>query len=266
MSFSLKGKVALVTGATGLLGKQHCEALVEAGALVIAADREGTGAESYGSSLGESCAGVSFDVTNREEVFRAQEKLHARFGALDVLVNNAAINEHYDSSASALEQSKFENFSVDIFERMLRVNVTGVFLCCQAFGAKMAEAGRGSIVNIASTYGIVAPDQSLYIDPEGRQRFFKSPAYPTSKSAVLGLTRFLSTYWGSRGVRVNALSPGGVENGQDNFFQDAYSARTPLARMARASDYRGGLVYLASDASAYMTGGNLVIDGGWTVW
>lgn len=267
MSFSLAGKFALVTGATGLIGKEHCRALREAGATVIAADRAGMGVEEFGAALGGNSFGISFDISNKAEVKAARDAIQAKIGQpLHVLVNNAAINEHYDSSESALEQSSFENFSVDIFDRMLRVNVLGVFLTCQIFGADMAKAGRGSIINIASTYGIVAPDQNLYKDPEGKQRFFKSPAYPTSKSAVLGLTRFLAAYWGKAGVRVNALSPGGVTNGQDSFFQEKYAERTPLGRMAEAGDYRGGLVFLAADASSYMTGANLVIDGGWTTW
>jgi NAD(P)-dependent dehydrogenase (short-subunit alcohol dehydrogenase family) len=264
--FSLKNKTALVTGATGLIGRQHCFALVEAGARVIAADKEGTGVEEFASRLGQGSMGLAFDVSRKNEVVAACAKATSAFGGpLDILVNNAAINEHYGDKGSALEQSRFENFPLDIFERMLQVNVTGVFLCCQVFGAGMAQAGKGSIINIASTYGLVAPDQSLYRDPEGRQRFFKSAAYPTTKSAVLGLTRYLAAYWGEAGVRVNALTPGGVINGQDPHFQRAYAARTPLGRMASPDDYKGGLVFLASDDSKYMTGANLVIDGGWTI-
>jgi len=180
-----------------------------------------------------------------------------------VLVNNAAIDDKYASDGGG---APFEEYPLENFRRILDVNVAGVFSCCQRIGRVMAERGAGSIINVASTYGVVAPNQDLYQKPDGSQSFFKSAAYPTSKGAVLSLTRFLAAYWGERGVRVNALSPGGVDNAQDAHFRARYAERTPLGRMARTTDYAGAVVFLASDASSYMTGANLIVDGGFTVW
>jgi len=267
---SLEGKVALVTGGVGLLGKEHCRALAEAGARVAVADRVLGATSDLAADLrahgANAALGVAVDITEPESVRAMHERVRAELGEVDVLVNNAAIDDKFESPEVAAERSRFETYPLSAWQRSMDVNVTGTFLCCQAIGAAMAERRRGSIVNIASTYGVVAPDQSLYKGRDGRQRFWKSAAYPTTKAAVLGLTRFLAAYWGERQVRVNALSPGGVENGQDEYFVATYAARTPLKRMADPRDYRGALLFLASDASAYMTGANLVVDGGFTIW
>jgi NAD(P)-dependent dehydrogenase (short-subunit alcohol dehydrogenase family) len=268
--FSLRGKTAIVTGALGLLGREHCSALAEAGARVAVADIDGEAcgafAREIAASHGSEAMGVGLDVTSEDSVRVARDAILGRFGSLDVLVNNAAINDRFESPAARAEESRFESYPLGLWRKSFDVNVTGVFLCSQIFGTVMAGQGRGSIINIASTYGMVAPDQSLYRKPDGTQSFYKTPAYPATKGAVLAFTRFLAAYWGAKGVRVNALSPGGVENAQDRFFVEQYSARTPLGRMAAPSDYRGAIVFLAADASAYMTGANLVVDGGWTAW
>ena len=268
--FSLRGKVGVVTGALGLLGAHHCRALAAAGAHVVVADLDGASCAARAASLsrdfGVDALGCALDVTSRESVAGFRDVVLDHWGRLDVLVNNAALNEKVEDPALGGEALRFEHYPLDLWERSLAVNVTGTFLCCQVLGAEMARQGRGSIINVASTYALVAPDQRLYRREDGSQDFFKSAAYPTTKGAVVSLTRFLAAYWGERGVRVNALSPGGVRNGQDPHFVTRYAERTPLGRMASPTDYEGAVVFLASDASAYMTGANLVVDGGWTAW
>jgi len=265
--FSLAGKVAIVTGAAGLLGREHVRALAAAGATVVAADLDGGACEALAArlrtELGADVHGAAVDITVPESL----ERIAAAAGTVDVLVNNAAINDRFADADEAAALSRFESYPVERFRRMLDVNVTGMFLASQVLGRRMLGAGRGSIINIASTYGMVGPDQRLYRRPDGSQAFWKSPAYPASKGAVLSFTRFLAATWGERGVRVNSLSPGGVaEEGQEPFFVAEYARRTPLGRMARPHDFAGALVFLASDASAYVTGANLVVDGGWTAW
>jgi NAD(P)-dependent dehydrogenase (short-subunit alcohol dehydrogenase family) len=262
--FSLKNKTAIVTGALGLLGKKHCEALAEAGANVVVADMDEAASEKFAAILGEQHGGFKVDVTSEMSLKTARDKILTRYGSIDILVNNAAINDMFENPGMAKELSAFENYPLDAFKKSLDVNVTGVFLASQVFGAVMAGQGSGSIINIASTYGIVGPDQSIYRNECGEQTFYKSPVYPVTKGAVVNFTRFLAAYWGNKGVRVNTLSPGGVENSQNEFFIQNYSAKTLLGRMAQPTDYQGALVFLASEASAYMTGANLVVDGGWT--
>jgi len=262
--FSLKGKTAVVTGATGLIGRKHCEALALAGANVVATDVYGEGVTTLATQLGEQHLGLAMDVTKKDSVSAALEQVLSRYGSVDILVNNAAINDMFEKPAMAKELSAFEHYPLEALQHSMDVNITGVFLCSQVFGTKMAGQGSGSIINVASTYGMVGPDQTIYVDENGEQGFYKSAAYPITKGAVINFTRFLAAYWGNKGVRVNTLSPGGVENGQTAHFNKQYSAKTLLGRMANATDYQGALIFLASDASAYMTGANLVVDGGWT--
>ncbi len=262
--FSLKNKTAIVTGACGLIGKEHCRALNEAGANVVVLDVNEADAVSFAAALGDQHLGIGANVTNADSLKQARDKIITRYGTIDVLVNNAAINDMFESPAMAAEQSMFENYPLEMWQKSLDVNVTGVFLCSQVFGSVMAKQQRGSIINIASTYGIVGPDQSIYRNETGEQTFYKSPSYPATKGAVVNFTRFLAAYWGHKGVRVNTLSPGGVENKQDDFFVGNYSKKTALGRMAVPGDYKGAIVFLSSEASAYMTGANLIVDGGWT--
>jgi NAD(P)-dependent dehydrogenase (short-subunit alcohol dehydrogenase family) len=265
--FSLDGRVAVVTGALGLLGRHHTEALARAGAHVVVTDLDHEACVQRARELasrGPATFGQGADITKPESVRALRDRVLSAFGRIDVLVNNAAINDKVEDASG--EPLRFDNYPLSLFERELAVNVTGTFLSCQVLGTEMARRGSGSVINIASTYALVGPDPSLYKRPDGSRAFHKSAAYPTSKGAVLALTRYLAAYWGHRGVRVNALCPGGVENSQESFFVTQYSQRTPLGRMAKASDYEGALVFLASDASSYMTGSNLVVDGGFTAW
>ena len=268
--FSLAGRVAVVTGAAGLLGREHAAALAGAGAGVVLVDLAktdvaGAAAELQQTSAAEILA-LPADVTDHGQLEDLRAVIHERFGRIDVLVNNAALNDKVEGHEHTAASARFEEYSLAEWRRVLDVNVTGVFLPSQVFGSAMAAQGGGTIINIASTYALVGPDPSLYTRPDGTRSFSKSPSYPASKGAVLALTRFLAAYWGSRGVRANVLVPGGVENGQEPYFVERYSARTPLGRMAAPHDYRGALVFLASDASRYMTGTTLVVDGGFTAW
>jgi NAD(P)-dependent dehydrogenase (short-subunit alcohol dehydrogenase family) len=263
--FDLTGKVCVVTGALGLIGRDFCRALGEAGGSVVVTDLDHAACADRATQI-PGAIGHGADITSEPSLVALRDAVLAKHGRIDVLVNNAAINDKFESPAAAARASMMEEYPLALWKKSLEANVTGTFLACQVLGSPMAARGSGSIVNIASTYGIVAPDQNLYKKPDGSQPFYKSPAYPTTKAAVLGFTRYLAAYWGKSGVRVNALSPGGVENGQDEYFVENYCARTPLGRMASPRDYAGAIVFLASEASAYMTGANLVVDGGWTTW
>ena len=264
--FSLKGRIAVVTGALGLIGKNHCKALNEAGASVAVCDLDENKCKEFASTLVEKSLGVGADISNKESVLNLKDEIIQTFGKVDILVNNAALNDSFENPQAAAEQSMFENYPLEMWQKSLDVNVTGMFLCSQIIGTMMAERGTGSIINVASTYGITAPDQSIYMNDKGEQTFYKTASYPVTKGAVIMFTKFLAAYWGNKGIRVNTLSPGGVENNQEDFFIRNYSAKTPLGRMAQQTDYKGALVFLASDASNYMTGANLVVDGGWTAW
>jgi NAD(P)-dependent dehydrogenase (short-subunit alcohol dehydrogenase family) len=272
LAFSLVGRVAVVTGAAGLLGQQHCRALASAGATVVATDLDPDACASVARTIGAAVGkgrvhGVAADITSRASVEALRDTTLRLGDRVDVVVNNAALNDRFADGANVEAESRFENYDLERFRQTLEVNVTGTFLVSQVLGTEMARRRGGSIINVASTYGMVGPDQRIYRRPDGTQGFWKSAAYPASKGAVLAFTRFLATTWAERGVRVNSLSPGGVaQAGQEDYFIEQYAARTPLGRLAGAHELGGAIVFLASDASSYMTGANLVVDGGWTAW
>ncbi len=205
------------------------------------------------------------DVTDRASIEAATAEVVDRWGAPHLLVNNAALDSPPDAPPE--EVGPFETYPEASFDEVMDVNVKGVVLCCQVIGAAMAEAGRGSIVNVSSVYGLLSPPQDLYEFRRSKgETFFKPVAYSVSKSALLNLTRYLATYWAKSGVRVNTLTLGGIFNEQPEEFLEAYGARVPLGRMADAGEALGAVVFLASDASSYVTGANLVVDGGWSAW
>jgi NAD(P)-dependent dehydrogenase (short-subunit alcohol dehydrogenase family) len=253
--FSLEGRLAVVTGGAGQLGAEIARGLASRGAKVASFDIAPT-------ENGDGIEGFEVDVTDRGALERATAKLS---DVPHVLVNAAALDSPPD--APATEVGRFEDYPSESFDEVMAVNVKGTLLACQVIGARMAEAGRGSIVNVSSIYGMLSPVQELYdFRRVGGETFFKPVAYSVSKSALYNLTRYLATYWARSGVRVNTLTLAGVWNDQPQEFVDAYTARMPLGRMAEAGEVVGPIVFLASDASSYVTGANVVVDGGWSAW
>ena len=269
--FDLSGRTALVTGGAGLLGREHAAALMELGARVVLADVDegGLAVAVDGLVVGGARGSVEstvMDVTDERAVEATAERLTAE-GGCSILVNNAAVDAKVDSNG-LVDGSRLEAFSLERWNQELAVGLTGAFLCSRAFGRRMAGSGGGVILNVASDLSVLAPDQRLY-RREGlplESQPVKPVTYPVVKSALVGLTRYLATYWPESGVRANSLSPGGVRTDQEESFVSDLSSRIPMGRMAAVGDYRGAVQFLCSDASAYLTGHNLVMDGGRSVW
>ena len=266
--FKLNGRVAVVTGGAGLLGSEFCRTLAEAGALVMVADLNGIAATATAEAIkqkGLKAQAVQVDVTNPESVRNMVEAAVYAGGSLDILVNCAALDPKFDPQHAGTHTNSFEEYPLESWNQSLSVNLTGMFLCCQAAVRPMLTQGKGVIINICSTYGLVGPDQRIYGKP-GQPVQYKPVYYSVTKAGVLGMTHYLATYYAGTDIRVNALTPGGVYNNHDETFLKAYSARTVMGRMAKQDEMNGALLFLASDASSYMTGSNLVVDGGWTAW
>lgn len=255
-------KIVVITGSSGQLGMSYQELYLKAGAIVIALDLKDIPGDIF-NGYKDKRHFINVDVTNKSDIKEALDITQREYGCPDVLINNAALDS--PPNAPMEETGAFENYPESSWDKVLDVNLKGVFLCCQVFGKAMRDKGCGAIVNISSIYGMVSPDQSLYNFRRDRgEEFFKPVAYSASKSGLLNLTKYLATYWAKNGVRVNTLTLAGVFNDQDDEFLKGYCARIPIGRMAHPDDYHGALIYLTSDMSKYMTGANLIVDGGWT--
>jgi 2-deoxy-D-gluconate 3-dehydrogenase len=269
--FDLTGRVAVVTGGVGLLGAEFCRTLAEAGAAVAVVDLDGSASQAAVDSLrkaGYKALALPTDITQPDSVNAAIQEVLSALGRIDILVNSAALDPKFDPEAvgKGITPGAFEDYPLDLWNSALNVNLTGMFLMTQACVKSMIEQGKkGSIINICSTYGLNGPDQRIYVK-EGQRVAFKPVYYTVTKAGVLGFTKYLAAYYAGTEIRVNALTPGGVFNNHEEYFVKNYSAKTILGRMANRDEMNGALLFLASDASSYMTGNNVVVDGGWTAW
>jgi NAD(P)-dependent dehydrogenase (short-subunit alcohol dehydrogenase family) len=270
--FDLTGKVAVITGGAGFLGRKHAEAIARHGGIPVLLDLQGTGVDACADALRRvfpvDAWGCVADITQEDEVADTCAKVLEKFGRIDVLINNAANNPKVDADSRMHNASRLENFPLLTWDRDVAVGLTGSFLCAKYFGGDMAKKQRGSIINISSDLGIIGPNQSLYEQEGVREDMqnVKPVTYSVVKTGIIGLTRYIATYWADKGVRCNALCPGGVLNNQGEEFLSRIRRLIPMGRMAEADELQGSIVFLASDASSYMTGTVLIIDGGRTCW
>ncbi len=266
--FELKGRTAIVTGGLGILGRRFCRGLADFGANVVVADLDEAEARTFADEItretGASALGIGCNVADETSVAALVTRVVERFGGIDILHNNAASK----SNDLAKFFAPFEEYSLDEWRKIMSVNLDGMYLVVKHVGEQMVRQGRGgSIIQTASIYGIMGSDKRIYEGSDYLGMQINNPAvYSASKAGVVGLTRWLATYWADKNIRVNCLVPGGVESGQNDTFKQRYSARIPMGRMARGEEMVGALVYLASDASSYVTGHVLVVDGGLNAW
>ncbi len=260
----IESKVIVITGCSGNLGNEYSRFLLDSGAKVFGIDIvEDKKTLELKSKYPNRFKFFKGDIASKNSMLSALAECKKNFSKVNVLINNAAIDSPPNTNSN--ENCKFENFTVETWDKVMEVNLKGVFICCQVFGTEMSNNFEGSIINISSIYGILSPDQSLYefMRSEGKD-FYKPIAYSVSKSGIMNLTRYLAVYWAKQNVRVNTMTISGVENNQDARFVKNYTNRIPIGKMAKKSDYNGAILFLSTSASSYMTGSNLVIDGGWS--
>ena len=271
--FDLTGQVAVVTGGAGLLGVRHAAVISEAGGHAVLADLSEDAAVAAAAKIanetGVEAMGIRVDITVKTEVDAMASAVLRRFGRIDILINNAALTVKGGSARASDYFSAFEDYPLDLWEKALSVNLTGAFLCCQTVGRQMVRQGSGVILNIASDIGNISPDHRIYqgvVNPRTKKPFNSPIGYATTKAGLINFTRYLATYWAASGVRVNCLSPGGVYDDHDPQFVRNVTSLIPLGRMAAPDEYKAAVLFLVSSASSYMTGANLIVDGGRTAW
>ena len=270
--FNIKDKIIIITGAAGLLGKEHAEVVAACGGIPVLLDISKEAVKNYASLISEkyeiNCSGYSVDITNEEAVKNCSLEVLKVYGRVDGLINNAANNPKIESNDSE-NFSRLENFRLKNWNQDISVGLTGAFLCSKYFGYEISKnSNGGTIINVSSDLGLIAPDQRLYRDPSKRndEQDCKPVTYSVVKSGIIGLTRYLSTYWVNENVRCNAICPGGVENGQSEEFIKKISEKIPLGRMAKPDEYRSTLIWMLSDSSSYLNGAIISVDGGRTAW
>lgn len=270
--FNLENRVCIITGGVGLLGKKHAEAILDAGGIAVVLDVNGQYLEKVVKSLKKrykkKISGFKVDITNKTELESVRNQILKRYKKIDVLINNAANNPKVELNKNKSNWTRFENFPDEIWDKDLAVGLKGAFYASQVFGSVMAKQANGVILNISSDLGIIAPDQRIYRKSGlgENQQPVKPVTYSIIKHGLIGLTKYLATYWAEKGIRVNALCPGGVYNGQDVFFVKKLTNLIPMSRMAEIDEYKATIIYLISDASSYMTGSVIIVDGGRTCW
>ena len=273
-NFKIKGKVCIITGGAGLLGQKHAEAVIEGEGIPVLLDISQESLNNTVDNLKKQYPNANLeqykaDITNREELIKVRDALLDKYGNIDILINNAANNPKVEEKGKNFGNIRFDNFPIEVWNADLAVGLTGAFLCAQIFGSEMEKVGKGVVLNISSDLGIIAPDQRIYRKDaiaEEREQTIKPVTYSVIKHGLLGLTKYLATYWADKGIRVNAVCPGGIYNGQDEEFLRKLTNLIPLGRMAEKDEYKCTILYLISEASSYMTGSTIIVDGGRTCW